>query len=174
LEHPLRPHVCGYTDELMALGAVVAGRFGQWQNQYGRTLGRQDVESDIRDLAVASLSECVGFTTSACRNHLSDKALAAEMRVMVETGLKEALEQCDSGWDENPFDVDSIVGHMTRGYQIFRRRFPQPWRHFIPLFDNIVEQCDEWLKYAGPWERARLTVILSRGYALLETEEDFQ
>ena len=175
LEHPVKPHDDGFVDELMALGAVMAGRMDRYENSYGRVTNEDDVISDVQALARASLAEFGKFDVPVSTNRVNDSAVMEAMRRCVRKGLLNAVnEHEDTEHQHFPsnyrFDLDSMVGHMARGYQLFRQRFPSYWGDFADLFAEITRCCDGWLKDADVGHEAILSVNIKRKQVALESE----
>lgn len=180
LEHPVRPHSCGFTDELMALGGILAGRIKHgWARPDGyRGISYEDLESDIHHLAVASVYENNVFAVLPCNSRLRDSDLMVEIRASVRNGLIEAVSEledndCSDLPAEYAFDIDSITGHIARGHQLFKKRFPDTYSA-VYLFDKISKTCERWLKGAEEWQTAELLVDFGQLDArLIETWEDY-
>jgi hypothetical protein len=163
LEHPTTPDSDGYVDELMALGAIVAGRMAVWCNPYGRYLDTDDLVSDIRSLTLGSFAEHDSFNVRPCHSRVQDSNVMETMRMCVRKGLLEAVNQHeDANHQYIPrkynFDIDSMVARMARGHQQFRKRFPS-LSDFTYLFREITEVSDRWLKGAELGDTAVLTVV---------------
>ena len=180
LEHPVKPHPCGFTDELMALGGVLAGRIEHgWVRPNGRRrLSLEDLESDVMSLALASLHQNNSFMVSPCSNRLRDSDLMVEIRASVRRGLIEAVNEFEEeDYSDLPvkyaFDIHSITGHIVKGCQLFRKRFSDTYSA-VYLFDKISEICGQWLKGAEEWQTADLLVDFGQLDArLIETGEDY-
>jgi hypothetical protein len=173
LEHPVNPNVNGYLDELMALGAILAGRVHSgWHNKY-RQINEKDLESDICLLATSSLNCDDPLTIKSCKSYLQDADMMNRIRQFVVKGLEDAIdEEPDNSYSsrikiEHPdtyidilFDVDSIVGWICKGYQLFKKRFSNHDTYTIStyLFNKIAEKTDNWLKGAELGETAKLYV----------------
>ncbi len=177
LEHPVNPHVNGYLDELMALGAILAGRIDSgWWNKY-RQLNVEDLRSDIYALAMSSLMSEEKLTPKSCNSYLQDSNMTQEIRSFVVKGLKEATDEYYEEAENPPkydaiFDFNSIVGWICKGYQLFRKRF---YNHDIYnistyLFNKITAASDNFLKRAELGETARLYVNFTNMEVRLEEE----
>jgi hypothetical protein len=168
LEHPINPHDDGYIDEFMALGGVIAGRVeNQWTSQYGRILRIEDLSSDISSLAFSALMNGGSFCPETNRTHLRDQILMNKIRKFVFKGLIEAVNEYeDKEYEEIPteydFDIDSIVGWICRGYQLFNKRFSDTYETSIYLFNKIAKVCDDWYKKSEEGDTAKLYVNFSR------------
>ena len=164
LEHSVTPHCDGYVDELMALGGLIAGRIEYgWCSPYGRRITLDDISSDIYSLASASLGEYNSFNVEKCNSYIQDKDLMAEIKSAIRQGLLEAInEHEDEEYNDIPenynFDIDSMVGHIAKGYQLFRKRFNHLGYNFIELFDEISNQADKFIKNAEVGQEAILKV----------------
>jgi hypothetical protein len=177
LEHPTTPHPNGYIDELMAMGGVVAGRItNEWTNDIGRVISSKDISSDIAFLFQGSLSEGVNLCPKKCSARLRTPEDLHLIRKAVTDGLKEGIEEYeDQSYDKLPnhhnLDVESIVGWICKGHQLFRRRFAgNTFDVSTYLFDRIASIGDEWIKLAEEGETATLRVDFSGVSANLETE----
>jgi hypothetical protein len=185
LEHPVNPHANGYIDELMALGAILAGRVDSgWWNKY-RQLNAEDLRSDICSLAISSLQCDEPLTIKSCKSYLQDSSMMQEIRSFVVKGLEEAIdEEPDNSYNSRVkiaypdtyidllFDVDSIVGWICKGYQLFKKRF---YNHNIYnistyLFNKIVAASDNFLKGAELGETAKLYVNFTTMEVRLEED----
>jgi hypothetical protein len=176
LEHTVTPHTCGFTDELMALGAIMAGRVDRHRNSSGRGVNHEDIQSDVMSLARSSLWTEGGFDVGLCHSRLTDRALMASLTEIVRQGLLEAVNEYEGAAHSHlpgkyDFDIGSIVGHMVRGYQQFRKRFPDLCL-FDSLFHDITREANAWLATADPDETATLTVVLSTRQVDLERYDD--
>jgi hypothetical protein len=185
LEHPTTPDANGYMDELMALGAILAGRVDSgWRNKY-RQLNVEDLRSDICSLAISSLQCDEPLTIESCKSYLQDSSTMQEIRSFVVKGLEEAIdEEPDNSYNSRVkiaypdiyidllFDVNSIVGWICKGYQLFRERF---YNHDIYnistyLFNKITAASDNFLKHAELGETAKLYVNFTTMEVRLEEE----
>jgi hypothetical protein len=185
LEHPRNPHVNGYIDELMALGAILAGRIDNgWHNKY-RQVNVEDLRSDIYSLATSSLKCDDPLTIKSCKSYLQDADTMNQIRQSVIEGLKEAIdEEPDNSYNSririaHPgnyidilFDVDSIVGWICKGYQLFKKRFSNHDMYDISvyLFNKIAEKSDNFLKGSELGQTAKLYVNFTTMEVRLEED----
>ena len=176
LEHPVTPHRDGYVDELMALGAIIAGRIDYgWinlNNRYSYGLTLKNLISDISSLCQSSFLEKGDFKVEKCKSYIQDKDLMSEIRTTVREGILEAInENSDEVYtyipEEYDIDIDSIAGHIAKGYQVFRRRF-NDLDNFIYLFDEISKQADKFMKLSEVGQEAILTVDFKNSIVYLE------
>ena len=170
LEHPSTPHSNGYIDELMATGGILAGRITHgWTTNHERTIDVKDIISDISSLTISSLLEDEPFCPKKCKcsARLRDPGDLHFIRKAVNDGLLAGIsEHEDTEYTEIPdhhnLDVESIVGWICKGHQLFRRRFPNNTYYVSTyLFDRIASIGDEWLKSAREGETATLQVDFS-------------
>jgi hypothetical protein len=177
LEHPTTPHPNGYIDELMAIGGLLAGRIThRWTTNQGRTIDVKDIISDISSLTTSSLHGDEPFCPKKCSARLRTPEDLHFIRKAVTDGLKEGIEEYEQqSYDKLPdhhnFNVESIVGWICKGHQLFRRRFAgNTFDVSTYLFDRIASISDEWIKLAKEGETATLRVDFSGVSANLETE----
>jgi hypothetical protein len=177
LEHPATPHPNGYTDELMAIGGLLAGRIRhRWTTKHGRTVDVGDIASDISNLTTSSLYEDEPLCPKKCSARLRNPEDLHFIRKAVTDGLIEGIEEYEDHSygkipDHHNFDVDSIVGWICKGHQLFRRRFAgNTFDVSTYFFDRISHLGDEWLKSAEEGDTATLRVDFSGVSANLETE----
>lgn len=151
LEHTVTPHVHGYTDELMALGGVIAGRIeGGWSSKYA-PFYIDNLETDIYMLVQSCLMNGDVFTPKINNSKLLNDELMQSIREFVEKGVKIGVhdhfegEVSDKFIDDN-FDIDSIIGWICKGYQKHKKRFAKMKSHdYVHLFDKISEVCDKFI-----------------------------
>lgn len=148
IEHPTKPHPNGFADELMALGAIVAGRITTgWCNRYGRRLTIEDLSSDVYGL----IETCDYLPP--CHSTIRDLDDLEAMREAIQSAIKDAKKE-----DYNAPDLDDILGWMCKGHQAFRRRFYHLDLYNLTnyLFDEIALKADNWLSNASEGEEAIL------------------
>lgn len=154
LEHPASPNPNGIIDELLALGGFLAGRIQHgYFNRGGRRLSVDDLQSDISFMAKSCLDNSVPFCAKPCKSFLRDSETMEAIRKSVVGGLGEAWQEyCDNKMLENNnirdlFDVDSTVGWICKGVQMFRKRFSSVSIFDVSdhLFPTIAKECDRWL-----------------------------
>jgi hypothetical protein len=179
LEHTVKPHSCGYTDELMAIGGYIAGRVQVGYNSRGyRSASIDDVSSDIQSLLTASLNgDDYDFTKiDKCNSYLQDQWIMDKLRKNVREGIIEALDEWSDGeYGEEEladYDIDSIVGWICKGYQAFNRRFSYSLRTYgyKSLFDSIRKESDRFLSDAIEGQTATLHVDFSSGRVFIEED----
>lgn len=155
LEHPAAPHPNGIIDELLALGGFLAGRIQHgYMNRGGRELSMDDLGSDISFMAKNCLDNSVPFCAKPCNSFLRDSETMEAVRKSVVGGLREAWQEyCDNKMletnnIEDLFDIDSTVGWICKGVQVFRKRFSSVSIFDLSdyLFPAIAKECDKWLK----------------------------
>jgi hypothetical protein len=158
LEHPATAHPNGIVDELLALGGVFAGRVQHgYFNGGGRRLSMDDLQADVSSLARNCLESSEPFCAKSCRSFLRDSEAMEGIRSAVTNGLIEAWDEYSHERNvvirgekriEDLFDVDSTVGWICRGVQLFRKRFSSVSVFDVSdhLFPTIAKECDKWLK----------------------------
>lgn len=186
LEHTITPHCDGYIDELMALGAIIAGRIAYgWSSKYRQTT-LDDIKSDINALATSAYYEQCTFVNDECNNTLKDKDLVQSIRNMVRDGLVEAMEEYDDNYDnydnelsesdyrrmvKENYNVDRIVAWICKGYQAYKKRFANIQEHTIHyIFSEIERVCDEYIKNGEEYQKAILCVDFTSGKVYLQEE----
>jgi hypothetical protein len=166
LEHTVTPHQCGYTDELMALGGYIAGRVAHGYNSRGyRSASISDVSVDIRGLFHASLCESGEYndfsTIEKCSSYLQDQWIMDQLRKEVKDGIIEAIDEWTDGeyeaWHLDQYDIDSIVGWICKGYQLFKKRFSNCY-NYPHLVDSIRKASDNFLSNGVEGQTATLHV----------------
>jgi hypothetical protein len=181
LEHTVNPHHHGIIDELMALGAVIAGRIENgYCNKHGRSLDLRDISSDIYSLSYNMIcdGEDDDFCPESCNSRLNDSELMADIRKMVKDGLVEAIETAhDSEGTElykylyETFDIDNIVGWICKGYQKFKRRFGHIAGHnYVRLFNQITKVCDNFLSIQQEYDTTTLYVDFTNCRAFIRQD----
>jgi len=148
LEHPTKPHPNGFADELMALGAIVAGRIRTgWCNNYGRRITSEDLSSDVFSL----IETCEDLPP--CRATIRDYNDLESMRGAIQSALRD-----DKNENYDAPDLNNILGWMCKGHQAFRRRFYRLDLYNLTnyLFDQIALKAGNWLSNAIEGEEAIL------------------
>jgi hypothetical protein len=187
LEHPATAHPNGIIDELLALGGFLAGRIQHgYMNRHGRKLSIDDLQSDLAYMARHCLVSSEPFCFKPCRSFLRDSEMMAEVEESVRGGLQEAWENyLDQGNAygnsykkkiDDLFDVQSTVGWICRGVQVFRKRFSSVSIFDLSdhLFPTIAKECDRWLMNdVEVGDEARLIVDISGMRAELTEERDY-
>jgi len=186
LEHPATAHPNGIIDELLALGGFLAGRIQHgYFNRGGRRLSMDDLESDLAYMARHCLANSEPFCVMPCRSFLRDSEMMAEIEESVRGGLQEAWENyLDNGNAygnnykkkiDDLFDVQSTVGWICRGVQLFRKRFSSVDMFNVSdhLFPTIAKECDRWLMNdVEVGDEAKLIVDISGMRAELLVDRD--
>lgn len=177
LEHTAEPHPNGYIDELMALGGIIAGRMSNgWTTDFGRRITYGDLSSDIFSITYSALSMGDEICPKVCKSYIQDRETMEEIRRNVKRGLVDAInENRETNYETLPsdhgFDVDSIIGWICKGHQLYRKRFNNVYDVSTYLFDRIAILCDNWLKRGLEGETAKLMVDFASLNAQLITEE---
>lgn len=179
LEHTVVPHSCGYTDELMAIGGYIAGRVENCYNSSGYREARlDDVSGDIRSLFMAALNqdgEDNAFNNiEKCNSYLQDEYIMNELKKEVKEGIMEAYDEWTDGEFEgqqiDQYDIDSIVGWICKGCQLFKKRFVNVG-NYSHLFDSIKKECDAFLSNGFEGQSATLYVDFTYGDAYIKEEQ---
>ena len=148
IEHPCTPHPCPITDELMALGGIVAGRIATgWTSKYGRALGTKDLAADVEGLISGCINRGEELSWRKCRAYLKNYWITEDIKEAVAKGVKDAEYECE---ERINCDIQSAVGWIVKGYQAYRRRFRRLDNYGVSnlLFNRIVTICDNLLKSA--------------------------
>lgn len=183
LEHTIEPHYDAFTDELMALGGIIAGRIAYgWSSKYHQTT-LDDIKSDINSLATSAYHEQCTFVNDECNNTLKDKDLVQSIRNTVRDGLVEAMEEYDNDYDdeldeydfrrmvEAEYNVDRIVAWICKGYQAYKKRFANIQEYTIQhLFSEIGRVCDDYIKQGEQYVPTFLCVDFTNGRVFIEQQ----
>jgi hypothetical protein len=155
IEHPTKIHPDPFIDELLALGAVIAGRV-----EYGYNVTKKDIA-----IAIGSLlkSNPFSFTTDSAYTNkyaLKDQETVEMIKKAVARGIMWRSE-CDTPLD---FDENLIVSWICEGYTRFKKRFKNHSIYDISnhVFDDITNQVSKWIKGSEIEEKADLHVNFSR------------
>jgi hypothetical protein len=181
LEHTVKPHSCGFTDELMALGGYIAGRVetGYISRNY-RSDSIDNISSDIQSLFTSALNEDgddnVFKTIEKCNSYLKDSYIMGKLKSNVRDGIIEALDEwVDGGYIGDridDYDMDSIIGWICKGYQLFKKRF-SGIPDYCWLFTSIRTSVDNFLKYGIEGQSATLYVDFTSGRVFIEEEYEY-
>ncbi len=179
LEHPIKPHSCGYTDELMALGGFLAGRVERGYKTRGyNPASIRDIEYDIHSLLLPAPNEDGVNNTitkiDKCRSYIKCSQTMEELKGAVKKGIIVALVEW-SDWEYEDhllkaYDIDSIVGWICKGYNLFNKRFNNI--NTYDLFDNIRKVSDNFLSNQIEGMTGTLCVQFSTGDVYIEGEYD--
>jgi hypothetical protein len=183
LEHTIKPHYCGYTDELMSVGGYIAGRVACTYNSSGhRSASIDDVRSVIQSLLTAALNEEGDDNALAnvnkCNSYLQDQWIMDKLKKEVKDGIIAAMSEWTDGeyeaWRIDQYDVNSIVGWICKGHQAFNKRFSYTLRTYGygDLFDSIREESDRFLKNAYEGQTATLHVDFSSGLVYISEDDE--
>jgi hypothetical protein len=181
LEHTVKPHSCGYTDELMAIGGYIAGRVACDYSSSGfRSSSIDDVSSDIQSLLTAALNEDgddnVFTKIDKCKSYLQDEWTMDKLRKTVREGIIEAVSEWTDGeyeaWRIDQYDINSIVGWICKGYQLFNKRFSYTLRTYgyRSLFDSIRKESDQFLSNGFEGQTATLHVDFNSGLVFIDED----
>jgi hypothetical protein len=185
LEHPIIPHSCGYTDELMAIGGYLAGRVEmlRYKIKGYKYASIDDIEFDICSLLVASLNEDGNNNPitkiDKCRSHIKCEKTMNKLRELVKKGILDAINEWMDGYDidamneENDsrigdYDIDSIVGWICKGHNLFNKRFNNI--NIYDLFDNIRKVSNNFLSNQIEGMTGTLFVEFSTGNVYIEED----
>ena len=181
LEHTVKPHSCGYTDELMAIGGYIAGRV---ENCYSsgryRTARLDVVSSDIQSLFTAALDEDGEDNPfnniEKCNSYLQDEYTMNELKKEVKEGIMQAYDEWTDGEFEgqqiDQYDINSIVGWICAGYQLFKKRFINVGDYNY-LFDSIKKESDAFLSNGFEGQSATLYVDFTSGDVYIKEVDTF-
>jgi hypothetical protein len=179
LEHTVKPHKCGYTDELMAIGGYIAGRVQVGYNSRDyRSASIDNVSSDIQSLLIASLygDDYDFIKIDKCKSYLQDQWIMDKLRKNVKEGIIEALDEWSDGeYGEKEladYDIDSIVGWICKGYQMFKKRFSNMYS-YDHLFTSIRKAADNFLSNGIEGQTATLHVDFSSCNVYIRGEDDW-
>jgi len=174
LEHPVRAHNCGYTDELMAIGGVLWMRLdtGYSTNPY-RNVSELDVASDI--VSLANYYEGSKFVeTNSGAKHLCHENWAMET---IESALDKVRGDYYAEHSQSIcWSRSNVRSWIVEGYQRAAKRYRDldSYNMSHGLFKEISKITDKWLKHGELEDRAVLHVTLSKYKATLtETYEDY-
>jgi hypothetical protein len=179
LEHTVKPHSCGYTDELMAIGGYIAGRVENCYNSSRyRTARLDDVSSDIQSLFTAALNEDGEDNPfnniEKCNSYLQDEYTMNELKKEVKEGIMQAYDEWTDGefegWQIDQYDINSIVGWICVGYQQFKKRFVNVGNYNY-LFDSIKKKSDAFLSNGFEGQSATLYVDFTSCDVYIESED---
>jgi len=185
LEHPIRPHSYGYTDELMALGGYLAGRVEMRYKTTGyKYASIDDIEFDIRSLLKAALTEDGDNNAIAkidkCRSYIKCEWTMNKLRELVKKGILDAInewmdeyeiDRISEEYNDSRFvdyDFDSIVGWICKGHNLFNKRFNNI--NTYDLFDNIIKVSDNFLSNQIEGMSGTLFVEFSTGNVYIEED----
>jgi hypothetical protein len=179
LEHTVTPHSCGYTDELMAVGGYIAGRVACAYSSLGyRPASIDNVSGDISSLLLAALNEDGDDNALAridkCNSFLQDEFIMKDLKKEVKKGIIEALDEWSDGeYGEErlaDYDINSIIGWICKGYQLFNKRFSYGLRTYVYriLFDSIKMKSDRFLRDGYEGQTATLFVNFSSGLVFIK------
>jgi hypothetical protein len=143
IEHTVKPHPCSVTDELLALGGIMAGRVEHgWDGGKRRRISSDDVAGDVARLAENCFHGQGYFCEKGASSHLKDKEIEQQIRIVVASGIKQAESEVEADLD---YDVNSATAWICKGYQAYKRRFRGLDGYSIAnhLFDEIAVCCNK-------------------------------
>jgi len=158
IEHPFKPHPDPVIDELMAVGAFVAGRAETgWCGKNYLPCTIRGISSDVCYLATNSDTRGESVRWDGCKSYLKRTWLTEEIRDAVVKGIKDAEYEVEEKLD---WDIDSTVSWIIKGYQAYKRRFKNLDNYNVAnaLFNSIASCCDDLLKHAEEGETYSLHV----------------
>ena len=174
LEHTIKPHSCGYTDELMALGGYLAGRVEmQYHSRRYRYASIDDIETDIQLLVDGALNED-GIEDNPltridkCKSYIECSWTMNKLKELVKKGILNAINYWTDDSRVNDYDIDSIVGWICKGYHLFNKRFINI--RIYDLFDNITKVSDNFLSNQVEGLTGTLYVEFSTGIVYIKDE----
>jgi len=159
LEHPLAPHRCGYTDELMALGGILWLRSENGYPANGTTATSvDDLARDLRDLA-NYYEDGVFVGSHSGASHLKgDRVMGIiDQAIALTPELYQSAFNGSINWN-----TDNVRSWIVKGYQLIAKRFNELDSYALAyvLFKSISEECDRWLASAEEGQRAELQISL--------------
>jgi hypothetical protein len=184
LEHTTKPHSCGYTDELMAIGGYIAGRVENCytSRRYGfaHVARVGDVTNDIQLLFMAALHEDGNSNSFSsiekCNSHIKSDYIMNELKKGVKEGILRALDEWSDGEygeeDADSYDINSIIGWICKGYQLFKKRFINVGDYNY-LFDSIRKESDAFLSNGFEGQSATLYVDFTSCNVYIKSEDGF-
>ncbi|CAB4147630.1 hypothetical protein UFOVP431_39 [uncultured Caudovirales phage] len=170
LEHTVEPHFDPFIDEFMALGATVAGRLTVGRIQSG-------IASDIFNMAVECYSSDRPLCVATSVSYVNDAGIMRDLERCVVHGLRDACDELElESYPVKPANIRSIVGWMSKGYNLFNKRFKDPGTVADYLFDEINRTVNSWFEYLECEGReATLHVDFTGMYChITSTSEDYQ
>jgi hypothetical protein len=190
LEHPIKPHSCGYTDELMAIGGFLAGRVEmEYKTRGYNPASIRDIESDIHSLLLSALNEDGVNNTiteiDKCHSYIKCPQTMEELKGAVKKGILDVLDEwLDGEYEDHLLKVynlnsieefhdlmtDSYVGWICKGYNLFKKRFNNI--NTYNLFDDIRKVSDNFLSNQIEGMTGTLCVQFSTGDVYIEEEYD--
>lgn len=179
LEHTVKPHFDPFIDEFMALGAIVAGRLrvGCISSGRDRPVQLHDIASEIFNMAVECYNSDRPLCVAASVSYVSDADIMRDFEQCVVDGLKKACSELKlKSYPAKPANIRSIVGWMSKGYNLFNKRFKDPGTVADFLFDEIERTVNSWFEYLECEGReATLHVDFTGMYChITSTSEDYQ
>lgn len=160
LEHPTKPHPCGFCDELMALGGMM---FLRMQNGYSsnpyRQMGVEDILSDLHNLA-----QCYEGYRFVDRHSGATHVKDEWVMETIDSAIAKLPDFYFNETDEKlEFNPDNVKSWMVKGYQLAAKRFKDLDSYTLAhgLFSEIKQTIDQWLKHSEQWQTADLYVNLS-------------
>lgn len=178
LEHALTPHSCAYTDELMAIGGYIAGRVKYDCSFSGfRGASINNVSTDIRSLLTSSLNEDGDdnplFRVEKCNSYVQDTWTMDILRREVKEGITKGLKEWTDGKGVeerlDSYDINSIVGWICKGHQLFNKRFSGVY-NYPDLFRSIAKESDIFLYDSFEGDSATLYVNFRSGEAFIDRD----
>jgi hypothetical protein len=168
LQHPFKPHVDPFIDELMALGAMMIHlpysyrSFGDAEKIVGHELSTLFKEEPV-SLSFASL-HTLPRVRNAARNTELFRDIEGAYHKAQGFYREEYMQDLDEAPDSSWFDRELILGWMYKGSQLFSRRFGRNLYDICNhVNDAIEEEVDKWLKFDPPvGATADLFVTFSR------------
>lgn len=180
IEHAVTPHNCGYVDELIALGGIIAGRVENGgldlRNQYMQV---GDLEHDMYGLVSYDRDKNL-LNVPPCKSYLQDEDLMSEIEQFIRKGILSALK--DNGdFDDNSaelaqeianYDIQSLVGWVVKGYQVWKKRFNNVDQYAVSvtIFGEIAALVDNFMSESWEGQTAKLSVEFTTGRVYLESE----
>ena len=144
IEHPTKIHEDPYIDELMALGAMLAGR-GENSLYDEYALLRYEVERLLESYPYSLMVGSAYQKNKRIKDHDVVNRITQSVKNAID--LRFLQDELDS-----PLEVDEnlIISWICEGYTRYKKRFGHLDLYDISnhVFDTIKEKVDEWLKTA--------------------------
>lgn len=180
IEHAVNPHNCGYVDELMAFGGIIAGRVENgWLDSRNQYIRVQDIEHDMYGLVSYDPDRNLQ-NVPQCKHKLQNESLMREIESFIRKGILSALKD-DGDFDDNSpelasefanYDIESLVGWVVKGYQLWNKRFINVCNYevSVTMFDEISELVNGFMSEGLEGQTAKLCVEFTTGKVYLESE----
>jgi hypothetical protein len=158
IEHPALIHEDPYIDELMALGAMLAGR-GENSLYEEYALLRDEVENLLRSYPYSLIAGSAYQKNKRIQDH-------DLVNNRITQSVKDAIYNAELDEDDSPLEVDEnlIISWIGEGYTRYKKRFGHLDLYNISnhVFDSIKEKVDGWVKNSDIGYEAVLIVEFNK------------